>query len=68
MVSCSCAHHAREHGDEIREIAANVVGRDHKLSDTGRRPDGTLTGARRLREALTAGPGLCVPATDSCWF
>ena len=29
-----CAHHAREHGDKIREIAANVVDETHKLSDT----------------------------------
>ena len=26
-----CAHHAREHGDKIKEIAANVVDETHKL-------------------------------------
>ena len=29
-----CAHHAREHGDKLREIAANVVDETHKLSST----------------------------------
>jgi len=29
-----CAHHAREHGDKLREIAANVVDETHKLVDT----------------------------------
>jgi len=26
-----CAHHAREHGDKLKEIAANVVDETHKL-------------------------------------
>ncbi|HEU5036680.1 MAG TPA: hypothetical protein VFT70_06740 [Nocardioides sp.] len=29
-----CAHHAREHGDKLRAIAANVVDETHKLSTT----------------------------------
>ena len=29
-----CAHHAREHGDKLKEIAANVVDETHKLSTT----------------------------------
>ena len=29
-----CAHHAREHGDKLKEIAANVVDETHKLTDT----------------------------------
>jgi len=29
-----CAHHAREHGDKLKEIAATVVDETHKLSDT----------------------------------
>ena len=29
-----CAHHAREHGDKLNEIAANVVDETHKLSST----------------------------------
>ena len=29
-----CAHHAREHGEKLREIAANVVDETHKLSTT----------------------------------
>lgn len=29
-----CAHHAREHGDKLKEIAANVVDETHKLADT----------------------------------
>jgi hypothetical protein len=29
-----CAHHAREHGDKLREIAANVVDETHKLANT----------------------------------
>ena len=26
-----CAHHAREHGDKLREVAVNVVDETHKL-------------------------------------
>lgn len=29
-----CAHHAREHGDALKEVAANVVDETHKLSST----------------------------------
>jgi hypothetical protein len=29
-----CAHHAREHGDKLKEIAVNVVDETHKLSST----------------------------------
>lgn len=29
-----CAHHAREHGDKLKEIAVNVVDETHKLSDS----------------------------------
>ena len=29
-----CAHHAREHGDKLREVAVNVVDETHKLVDT----------------------------------
>jgi len=29
-----CAHHAREHGDALREVAANVIDETHKLSGT----------------------------------
>jgi hypothetical protein len=29
-----CAHHAREHGDRLREIAIAVHDETHKLSDT----------------------------------
>jgi len=29
-----CAHHAREHGDKLKEIAATVVDETHKLSAT----------------------------------
>jgi len=28
-----CAHHAREHGDKLREIAANVHDETHKLGN-----------------------------------
>jgi hypothetical protein len=27
-----CAHHAREHGEKLRQIAATVVDETHKLS------------------------------------
>ena len=27
-----CAHHAREHGDKLKEIAVNVTDETHKLS------------------------------------
>jgi hypothetical protein len=29
-----CAHHAREHGDKLREIAAAVIDETDKLSET----------------------------------
>ncbi|HET9841846.1 MAG TPA: hypothetical protein VFQ01_07555 [Nocardioides sp.] len=29
-----CAHHAREHGDKLREIAAHVIDETEKLRDT----------------------------------
>jgi hypothetical protein len=29
-----CAHHAREHGDKLKEIAVNVVDETHKLTGT----------------------------------
>ena len=29
-----CAHHAREHGDKLKEIAAKVVDETHKLTAT----------------------------------
>jgi hypothetical protein len=36
-----CAHHAREHGDKLKEIAATFVDESHKLKDTSSSaPDG----------------------------
>ncbi len=29
-----CAHHAREHGDKLKEVAASVHDETHKLSDS----------------------------------
>lgn len=29
-----CAHHAREHGDKLRQVAANVQDETHKLENT----------------------------------
>jgi hypothetical protein len=29
-----CAHHAREHGDKLKQVAVNVVDETHKLSGT----------------------------------
>ena len=29
-----CAHHAREHGDKLRQVAVNLVDETHKLTDT----------------------------------
>lgn len=29
-----CAHHAREHGDKLREIAVTVVDETHRLSES----------------------------------
>ena len=31
-----CAHHAREHGDKLREVAVAVVDETHKLVDPPR--------------------------------
>jgi hypothetical protein len=28
-----CAHHAREHGDALKEVAANVIDETHRLGD-----------------------------------
>ena len=30
-----CAHHAREHGEKLREIAATVLDETHKLETPG---------------------------------
>lgn len=36
-----CAHHAREHGDKLKAVAANVIDETHKLSTTpGSAPEG----------------------------
>jgi hypothetical protein len=38
-----CAHHAREHGDKLKEIAVTVIDETHKLSTTPSiAPDGEL--------------------------
>ena len=29
-----CAHHAREHGDKLRELAVHVIDETHKLAAT----------------------------------
>ncbi|WP_205474546.1 hypothetical protein [Nocardioides sp. SYSU D00038] len=29
-----CAHHAREHGDKLKQVAATIVDETHKLGDT----------------------------------
>lgn len=29
-----CAHHAREHGDKLKEVAVNVTDETHKLAGT----------------------------------
>ena len=29
-----CAHHAREHGDKLKEVAINLVDETHKLTST----------------------------------
>lgn len=29
-----CAHHAREHGDKLKEVAVNVLDETHKLTNT----------------------------------
>lgn len=29
-----CAHHAREHGEKLKEVAVHVQDETHKLSDT----------------------------------
>lgn len=29
-----CAHHAREHGDKLRQVAVNLYDETHKLSGT----------------------------------
>lgn len=29
-----CAHHAREHGDKLKEVAVNLVDETHKLTNT----------------------------------
>jgi hypothetical protein len=35
-----CAHHAREHGDKLKEIAVNVIDETHKLGDKPASPAG----------------------------
>ena len=62
-----CAHHAREHGDKLREIAVNVVDETHKLADRRSAPEDEpdLSPPTRLRRRprtsvrgrLRSGPG-----------
>ncbi|QDH10846.1 hypothetical protein FE634_08970 [Nocardioides dongxiaopingii] len=33
-----CAHHAREHGDKLKEVAATVQDETHKLAPTAATP------------------------------
>ena len=36
-----CAHHAREHGEALKEVAATFVDETHKLAETpASAPDG----------------------------
>lgn len=36
-----CGHHAREHGDKLKQIAITLVDETHKLRDTpAKAPDG----------------------------
>jgi hypothetical protein len=38
-----CAHHAREHGDKLKEVAVTVIDETHKLTTTPSiAPDGEL--------------------------
>ena len=34
-----CAHHAREHGEKLREVASSVVDETHKLETPTATPD-----------------------------
>ena len=41
-----CAHHAREHGDALKAVAANVIDETHRLGDDpAPRPTTRLTAA-----------------------
>ena len=33
-----CAHHAREHGDALKAVAAHVIDESHRLGDTPSAP------------------------------
>ena len=45
-----CAHHAREHGDKLREIAANVTDETDRLRDTPGAGAGSLPGWGQVRD------------------
>ena len=49
-----CAHHAREHGDALKAVAANVVDETHRLADTP--PFRPTTERRRPTDRLTTAP------------
>lgn len=36
-----CAHHAREHGEKLKEVAATVVDETHKLTGSPAPADGS---------------------------
>ena len=38
-----CAHHAREHGDALKAVAANVIDESHRLGDTPSATTGATT-------------------------
>jgi hypothetical protein len=38
-----CAHHAREHGEKLRQVAVNLIDETHKLADVPAvAPDGEI--------------------------
>ena len=63
-----CAHHAREHGEALKEIAVNLHDETHKLQ-TPRRSHPTTSPDQTTRPSSTApdpGPGpSCIPQPEA---
>ena len=58
-----CAHHAREHGDALKAVAANVIDESHRLGDTPSAPAADEVAATPL---TTRRPRTTCPGPSAC--
>jgi len=58
-----CAHHAREHGDALKAVAANVIDESHRLGDT---PSAPAADCGRRHLLTTRRPRTTCPGPSAC--